>query len=245
MNRVARMSVYDLGYIYMCLNRPQWIQNKDYKGKRIELLRILNKKLDEGFCSEDLIKFMWVNYRKDTATKFSLLKKPGERKRNLLKSDTLYLHNYLCLVPDFPVIDIDMESGKVTESPSCFYREQIASINMDQVCGFYLMHDNLAAGLLDPSSLRPMLKYVANRINDVDLLLFCIDIAEDMLAADTRLRITRPFDLINYTGQAKEYMSHKKMLYAENHAGSPNKRDVIKKRDKGYPWMDMIREIVG
>jgi len=240
MDKVSKISVYDLAYVYMYLFRPGWIGRRAFKDKKAALLEILKGRLDEGHCSESLIKYMWRCYNNGAPVKFGTLKKPGERKKNYLRSDTLYLHSYLTITPDFPVIDIDIESGGVTESASCFFREQVASINLDQICGYYLMHENLAAGLLDPSSLQQMIKYVGNKIKDIDLLLFCIDIAEDILAADSSLRISKPFDIMNYIDQARGNISYKKMLFTEK---CGDKYTIIKKRDKDDPWMGIIKRI--
>lgn len=173
-----------------------------------EMYYIINEyisiQLEQGTLQMDL-----DNPDRDIIKIFSN-KKPTAK--NLLDPNVTYYHNFLRILPKPSTIELDYNTGSIVVEEVEHFLEYKGSLTLDDICEYFLskagMYDSMIAA--DISRIYGSMKWVYNKYNDAELILYMIDAASiDMLGTD-KAKMINPSNIQDYYSEAIRMREFKK-----------------------------------
>lgn len=220
-------SVYSMAFLFVekAINNNMYVE-ADVEGFYNNVVKQFNVMLDGGMTSEQLIKNINsvtnVKVTKDTNL-YRLL--GSNEKENLLKANTFYYHNLLRVLPSAPRIEWDINTGEIVTIQEPLFLEMRASITADQIVEYYCKCFDRKVDKSSASRYKGSIKYMVEKLG-VDMVLFMIDTAADIILTEDLQRPSSPVGIGEYEDTARERYFAK---ISENRVSEDDKI-VIKQR---------------
>lgn len=199
------VSLYDIAFYFV----ETMVNKKLYNGSTKELFTkataTFADMLDNNMTSEQLMKEI-SNLNKpitESTNLYSLFSRPDASKENLLKSGTFYYHNLLRCIPAPPQTSWDINTGEIITINEPHFLEMRASITLDEITEYYCKRFEINQLNISINRYKGSIKYMIDKLG-IDIVLFMIDTASDIIKADDLQRPTSPVAVGEYEVAARE-----------------------------------------
>jgi hypothetical protein len=206
---MKKISLYDLAFGYIKL----FYMNTDISvSAKKEVIMDVVELLDKGWTAEELGSHIKNYYTANRGAMMDLkayFRNLKPTKVNLLKPCNFYYHNELRITTPPPVVDFDYNTGELIRTVEDYYLEMKASYTIDELANYFLSKVGLCPGeAMTKNRIIGALQWLANNY-DIDLILFMIDIADDIIVTNNLNKLRIPSDVKEYYAEAKELMNNK------------------------------------
>lgn len=196
------VSAYDLAYGYIKTNGFDVTS-----AIKKSIINCITEVLNNGAISNDIISKIKgsKNNNQEHDKYFKSIKSTGNLLKHSLigdKSDIVYYHNELRVIPDAPLVYFDIDSGEMKKAKQDYFLEMRASYTLDDLFAYAKKKESLIKCTANENRTKGSLKYLLGKY-DVDFLLFIIDTANEIY--NSKLRSFRNIlDIEEYESEAKE-----------------------------------------
>ena len=199
------VSVYDIAFSFV----ENMVNKKLYNGN-VEMLfdkaiNTFNDLLDNNMTSEQLMdEIPKLNKPITIKTNLHMLfKRPQSTKENMIKSGTFYYHNLLRCIPGAPKIEWDINTGEIVTINEPYFLEMRASITLEQIVDYYCKRFDMTLDTSSVNRYKGSIKYMIEKLG-IDIVLFMIDAASDIILADDLPKPASPVGIGEYEAKARE-----------------------------------------
>lgn len=132
--------------------------------------------------------------------------------KNLLDPGNTYYHNFLRILPKPGTIELDYNTGDIKVEEVERFLEYKGSLTLDEICEYFLskvgMYDSAVAS--DLSRVYGSMKWVYNKYNDAELMLYMIDAASIEMLSSDKAKMINPSNIQDYYSEAMRMREFKK-----------------------------------
>ena len=129
---------------------------------------------------------------------------------NILKNPGYYYHNELRIMSPPPVVTVDYNTGSITRKLTDYYIEMRCSYTVEELYNYFLQHDKLYnKRYIDQSKCIGGLKWMLNNKFNIELILYMIDIANDMAIANDTHPLVSILDLQHFAKGAEDALNQR------------------------------------
>ena len=207
---MRKVSIFDLTYGYL----KMFHQNKDISQEfKVATVVQLAQLLDGGWSSEELGAEL-RRYYKATEGKQGLdltahFRGRSPQRKNLLRTGKFYYHNELRVTTPPPVVDFDYNTGEIKRIVQDYYLEMRASYTLEDLTNYFLSKQGLChKEAVTFSRVKGAIKWLLDQF-EVDLVLFMIDISNDIIMTNNYNKLRVPSDVKEYYADAVQLFQKK------------------------------------
>jgi len=207
---VRKVSIFDLTYGYL----KMFHQNEDISQKfKVATVVQLAQLLDRGWTSEELGAELRRHYKAtegkkglDLPTHF---RGRSPQRTNLLRTGKFYYHNELRVTTPPPVVDFDYNTGEIKRVVQDYYLEMRASYTLEDLTNYFLSKQGLChKEAVTFGRVKGAIKWLLDQF-EVDLVLFMIDISNDIIMTNNYNKLRVPSDVKEYYADAIQLFQKK------------------------------------
>lgn len=168
-------------------------------------VKALTYLLNNNMTSEQLLKEIpHINKQIDAGTDIkSLFKRADQTKENLLVQGHFYYHNLVRSLPKPPQTSWDINTGEIVTTNEPYFLEMRASITLEQVVDYYCSRFNIKLDATATNRYKGSFRYMIQKLG-IDLVLFMIDTASDIIMSEDMPKPTSPVGIGEYEATARQ-----------------------------------------
>jgi hypothetical protein len=203
------MSIYDLAFNYVIMFYAVPDITKDIKKEAVNSMASL---LSKGWTSGEIqlnMDFFKNKYPDKVLDLNTYFDGRTPKRRNILKPFEYYYHNELRITPPPPKVTVDYNTGEIKREVQPYFLEMRCSYTIEELYDYYLRHENLYDKMeINQAKYIGGLKWLMDKYS-LELVLYMIDIANDMIAANDLPPLTSIMDLQNYLRFAQNALNQR------------------------------------
>lgn len=208
---IMKVSLYDLSF--NCIKDFYGTIHVPIERKR-NVISNIARLLGSGWTANEIMVNLKKYFDQNLKHKMNLTEYFNMAKRNeynLLEPNRFYYHNQLRITTNPPMIDFDINTGKTVRIIEDYFLEMKASYTIDELTGYFITKPGLYEhDVMQRSRIKGSLNWLLKSIDyNIDLVLFMIDTANDIIVTNNYRKLHMPADIRNYYKEAKELLISK------------------------------------
>lgn len=193
-----KLSIYDLAFSY----KDQFNSNKTGREIVMELACLL----DQDWIVEE-IQYHLSDINQEPESLLSFFQHKRKQRHNLLSPRETYFHQELRIMPGLPVLEVNIDNGKIEQRMEEYYNEPRASYTIDDLMAYYYKKMHLEQKSWHTNKYRGALKWLLEHFT-LDHVLFTIDVVSNMVLSGAIRPPDTPVILSDYEREGMGIMQN-------------------------------------